>query len=191
MSDKCRYDFRPLGVLDPKEQQFYVRILKNAKNNLFACFTFRHSVSSEQARRALDNFLRLLSSRWRYGENIGCIWAQETTLSGLSNFEVHRHIHCVLFSNAPLSAEGIQKHWSSSYGNAKVELYDFSQAGISYILKMRDREHCEWGIENLHFFAQDYEPKNKSARQALRRHRNRAEFLHGSNPRVFYKPDDS
>ncbi|HLW54377.1 MAG TPA: hypothetical protein VKW06_16190 [Candidatus Angelobacter sp.] len=95
-------------------------------------------------------------------------------MSGLSNFKVKRHLHCILLSNAPLSAAGIQERWGGMVGNAKVEAYDFSKNGIGYILKKRDDEHCDWALsDNIYLFAPGYEPKNKNERQSLKRHRAR------------------
>jgi hypothetical protein len=159
------------SFLSQDERDWYAGILGNALCVLYCTFTFEHHVDSQQARRTFEDFIRILSSRWRYRENIAYIMAEEMTLSGLSNFRVRRHLHAAVLSNAPLSHEGVQERWDAYVGNAKVRAYDRGQDGIGYILKMSASERCDWKVsDNIWLFAPGYTPKNKKERDTLKRH---------------------
>jgi hypothetical protein len=155
--------------LSQEERDWWLGILGNALSVLYCTFTFRDHVDSHQARKTFEDFIRILSSRYR--ENIAYIMAEEMTLSGLSTFRVRRHLHAVVLSNAPLSPDGFQECWDACVGNAKVRAYDLGQDGIGYILKMTASEYCDWKLsDNIWLFAPDHVPKNKRERHTLKHH---------------------
>lgn len=166
MSIRFVYRVRPLRFLDHEEQEFYLNILRGACSVLFCCLTFQHEPGSDKAKQHFDEFLNAVA--FHYKANIGAIWSLEKAFANPTTSTIRRHLHCILISNAMLSVEIVKRLWTA--GNAKAAIYDFSRDGVGYILKLRDMELCEWGLENMHFFSESYEPPDKSARQALRRH---------------------
>jgi hypothetical protein len=165
----------PLRRMHYKTKSYFKQIISSVPYSVYGCFTFDGRVGQETALKLYLSFINDLSSGLIYRENIGYVYGLEMTLSGCSRaFNERRHFHFILLSHAPLSAKGIQKRWTVSYGNAKCEFYDNSKDGVGYILKKIDQEQCEWDVsDNFYLFVPHYQPKNKHERRALDRQKTR------------------
>lgn len=163
--------------LTAEERTWYEAIVKHAPTANYCCFTFATPVNSQQADRTFRDVFDKMSLRYR--ANIGWIRAEEHSLSGCGNFSIRRHYHCILLSSVPIAPESVQEVWTRYVGNSKCELFDLAKGdGIGYMLKMREREHCDWDLsDNLYLFVPGYRPSHSRKRRVMARHLARSKAL--------------
>jgi hypothetical protein len=164
------------SFLSTDAELFFRSFIDPAPSSVYGCLTFRDAVDDTQADNSFRSLIKHINYRSRLKENIGWIRSTERTLSGLSDYGSPLHYHFIAFSHASLFPETIDRFWSASVGNCKVEPYDATKDGIGYILKMRNLDDCDWTFsENLYLFQPDYEPKNRHQRRAIDRQQLRSQ----------------
>jgi hypothetical protein len=113
-----------------RRREHFEKAIGNAESRLFGVFTFNYpgttyltpanwNVDEQMATKAFTSFIRNLSSRWRYNENIAYIYGLETKRSALSAGSVRPHIYAVLLSNANLDHKHLQSLWGYSTKHIK------------------------------------------------------------------------
>jgi hypothetical protein len=159
----------------------YATFFRQIHWQLFGTFTFAWEVSDAQANGAFSGLISAIQKYCR--SDVGYVRGDEKRFSGCGKPACPRHYHALLACGAPVSPRYVAALWMSMAGHrsdgagAEVELYDPSQNGVSYALKLINQPSGDWTLSrNLYLFLppSNIEVVGKRMRRHLRRHSVRA-----------------
>jgi hypothetical protein len=173
---------------DHNTAQDYADWINQIPWKLFCTFTFAWRVSDVQADKTFHEFINRLEHYLKC--DVGYVRGDEKRFSGCGKPASGRHYHVLLTAAAPINPIYVELLWMSmagtrqDLGGAKVDCYQAQLNGPSYVMKMINHVHGDWGFRNLHLFHPKItlEKPDRRMRRHLRRHQARKILLASAMP---------